>query len=165
MNPQIHENLLTYLNDHWAGSIGAVALVDDLLSQKAMPEFAEAMTLLRSEIENDQRVLKSMIQALGHDVDDVKSIGAWCAEKIAKIKLQLSHTRLGRLGVFEALEILALGIEGKRLLWIALDEYGFEGYLPAQTDLSNLILSAQNQGLRVQQWRLVAGRSAFTQNS
>lgn len=51
---------------------------------------------------------------------------AWLTEKIARLKLMVDDAGNGAFRSFEALELLRLGIEGKRLLWQTLDEIWLE---------------------------------------
>ena len=114
------ENLRSYLNDHLAGSVGALELLDRLIDtykEKPLGRFFEG---LRTEIDADQKTLKELMARLGEQESAVQKAGAWIAEKLSRAKIQPSETREGQMGLFLALEALALGIHGKRSLWRAL---------------------------------------------
>ena len=64
--------------------------------------------------------LRELIAKLGEKESAVRKAGAWIVEKLSRAKIQLSETREGEMGLFLALEGLALGINGKRSLWRAL---------------------------------------------
>jgi hypothetical protein len=67
----------------------------------------------------------------------------------------------GELGLFEALEMLALGVQGKRLLWVALREIA-PAY-PAWKDVNfaDLELEAIRQRDGVEAWRIEVVRDVF----
>lgn len=114
------EDLSNYLNDHLAGSVGALELLDrviDVYQGKPLERFFRD---LRNEIDADQETLKELIAQLGEKESTVRKAGAWIVEKLSRAKIQLGETREGEMGLFLALEGVALGISGKRSLWRAL---------------------------------------------
>jgi hypothetical protein len=114
------EDLSSYLNDHLAGSVGALELLDRLIEVYEGKPLERFFRDLRSEIDADQEILKELIKKLGEKESAVRKAGAWIAEKFSRAKIQLSEAREGEMGLFLALEGLVLGIHGKRLLWRAL---------------------------------------------
>jgi hypothetical protein len=109
------ENLHTYLRDHLAGSVGAVELLDRLIDTSQEPAFTVFFTTLREDIVADKSVLEELLQQVGGEESLVRNAGAWMLEKLSRVKLQAGQEN--RLGLFQALETLALGIAGKRALW------------------------------------------------
>lgn len=114
------EDLSSYLNDHLAGSVGALELLDRLVDTYQGKPLERFFSELRTEIEVDQETLKALIAKLGEKESAARKAGAWIAEKLSRAKIQLSETHEGEMGLFLALEGLALGIQGKRSLWRAL---------------------------------------------
>jgi hypothetical protein len=114
------EDLNSYLNDHLAGSVGALELLDRLIDTYKGKPLEGFFRELRHEIDTDQETLKEFIAKLGGQESAVRKAGAWIAEKLSRAKIQLSETHEGEMGLFLALEGLALGIHGKRSLWRAL---------------------------------------------
>ena len=114
------EELSSYLNDHLAGSVGALELLDRLITVYQGKPLERFFRDLRNEIDADQETLKELIAKLGEKESAVRKAGAWVIEKLSRAKIQLSETREGEMGLFLALEGLALGINGKRLLWRSL---------------------------------------------
>src|SRR3984893_6239511 len=114
------EDLSSYLNDHLAGSVGALELLDRLIDLSQGKPLEGFFRDLRNEIEADQEILKELMAKLGEKESTVRKEGAWIVEKLSRAKIQLSEAREGEMGLFLALEGLALGIDGKRLLWRAL---------------------------------------------
>jgi len=114
------QNLTTYLNDHYAGSVGALEMVDNLIETFEGKPLAQFFKDMRVEIEVDQDTLESLIEKIGADPSAIKQAGAWVAEKFSRVKIRLSGTGEDQLGLLHALEALMLGITGKRALWTAL---------------------------------------------
>jgi len=114
------EDLNSYLNDHLAGSVAALELLERLMVTYKGKPLERFFSDLRNEIEVDQESLKALIAKLGEKESAVRKAGAWIAEKLSRAKIQLSETHEGEMGLFLALEGLALGIQGKRSLWCAL---------------------------------------------
>jgi hypothetical protein len=114
------EDLTSYLNDHLAGSVGALELLDRLIDTYEGKPLERFFRELGGEIEADQETLKALIASLDEKESAVRKAGAWIAEKFSRARIQLSETREGEMGLFLALEALALGIHGKQALWRAL---------------------------------------------
>ena len=112
-------NVSIYLNDHLAGSVAALELLDHLIETSSDPAFDAFLTTLKNDIEADQHVLENLLLQLGEEQSAVRKAGAWVLEKISRLKLQANAEDSG-LGVFQALEALALGITGKCALWRSL---------------------------------------------
>ena len=110
------QNLHIYLNDHLAGSVGALELLDHLIETSTDPAFRAFLTNLREAINADQAVLQDLLRRIGGDESTMRKAGAWILEKMSRLKLQ-KEADDGGLGLFQALEALALGITGKRALW------------------------------------------------
>jgi hypothetical protein len=113
-----NENLAIYLNDHLAGSVAAIELIEHLLGKA--PELEAFLRELKTQIEADQQELKRLIARFGKEESTVRQAAAWLAEKGARIKLAMDGPADSALGKMQALEALYLGITGKRGLWRAL---------------------------------------------
>lgn len=153
------EALLTYLNDHLAGSVAALELLDLLLSTGPAGE-REAYRSIRTEIEEDQRILQQIIERLGGKESRVRKAAAWLTEKLGRAKFQIDDPGDGEFRTLEALEAVCLGIQGKLALWRALQALG---PLPETggLDLSGLQRRAQDQFERIDRLRLLAAQAAL----
>lgn len=115
------QKLMTYLNDHLAGSVAAIELLSHLAeSNHRMRAFFES---LRKQIQEDQNVLRDLMKHIGGKESTMKKAGAWIMEKVTRLKFQPDADDNGFV-VFEALEGLALGIQGKLALWRSLSVVG-----------------------------------------
>lgn len=142
-------HLHTYLNDHLAGSVAALDLLDHLISTSNDTEWTSFFRTLRAEIEADQSVLQDLLLRVGGDESVVRKAGAWLMEKIGRLKLQLMAENNAP-GLHQALEGLALGITGKRSLWRSL-EAAQEGMPELQgPDYGQLVARALDQRERVE---------------
>ena len=114
------QNLTTYLNDHLAGSVAALELIDRLVETYRGDPLGQFFKELRAEIAADQEQLEELIDRLGEKESAVRKAVAWIFEKLSRAKIQPGRSKKGELGLLQALEALLLGITGKRALWRAL---------------------------------------------
>jgi hypothetical protein len=156
-----YEHLATYLNDHLAGSVVALELMEHLERAHEGAPVATFLAGLRAEIAADRDELERIIERLGVRESLPRQAAAWFAEKIARLKLQLDTTAAGPMGLFEGLEVLSLGIEGKRSLWQALSTIA--GGAPALEgmDYGRLIERAAEQRRQVEAERLAVASAAL----
>ena len=77
------------------------------------------------------------------------------------MKLRLDDWAAGDFRLFEALEALALGIEGKRALWVALAEAAERAPVLRLLDYDRLVRRAVEQRERVEARRLATALSAL----
>lgn len=155
------EDLSSYLNDHLAGSVGALELLDRLVDIYKGKPLEQFFTDLRNEIDADQATLKGLIARLGEKESAVRKIGAWVVEKLSRAKIHLDETREGEVGLFLALEGLALGINGKRSLWRALSVASEAEPQLRGLDYTTLEKRALEQHDRVEAKRLEIARGLF----
>jgi hypothetical protein len=156
MNP-----FVIYLNDHLAASRSALQLIASLNESLDDAELRESLEGLRTEIAADRHVLEDLIRRLGGAPSVVREVGGWIAEQLAQLKLVVDDPANGALRRFEALEILALGIQGKRALWHALETVAPGIPELAGVNFPDLIQRAIDQHSDVEAWRLQAARAAL----
>jgi hypothetical protein len=158
------EELPIYLNDHLAGSVGALELLDRLIKTYKGKSLERFFNDLRNEIEADQDTLKDLIKKLGEEESVVRKAGAWVSEKLSHAKIRLSDSEEGRMGLFHALEVLVLGILGKRGLWSALAAAADTVPPLRELNYGRLIKRAADQCDLVEAKRLEVARSVFSSN-
>lgn len=115
----MNKGLQNYLNDHLAGSEGAIKLVDHLIKATDGEPGNAFFKGLRRTIKDDQERLGELMDAVGVKQSALLKIAGNVTGGASRLKLRWEKEQLG---IFEALEMLALGIQGKRLLWRILDE-------------------------------------------
>jgi hypothetical protein len=155
------EELTEYLNDHLAGAVGALELLDRLIKTYEGKPLEKFFRDLRGDIEHDQGQLKELIQKLGVEESAVRKVGAWFAEKFSRPKIDLEDGSKNDPGLFLALEALVLGITGKRSLWRALQAASRTMPALARLNYSELENRAIEQCERVEARRLEIARTVF----
>ncbi len=156
------KQLATYLNDHVAGAVAAVELLDHLIDVHKGKPFEEFFQDLRRDVLADLDVLRKLLRRFGKE-SALRKATAWIAEKIARMKTKSAGEQAGELGLVQALEVLVLGITGKQLLWRALNASLGSSPLLKGADLGKLEERAIEQLERVETQRLDAARRVFLQ--
>ena len=153
--------LSTYLNDHLAGSVAALELVEYLSKNYPDSTLETFFAELHADISADQDVLRDLLNTFGAKESAVRKAGAWIAEKFGRAKLNLDEHQVAGVGLLEALEGLVLGITGKGLLWRALSAASQVMPQLKGPDYAELEQRAVAQRNRVEEKRLAAARQAF----
>lgn len=154
-------HLATYLNDHLAGATSALEFLTHLEEAHAGTLMGDFLTHLHADIGADHQELRHLIDRL-HIAESVpRKMGAWLGEKAAQLKLQIDDKASGSFRLFEGLEALVVGIEGKRGLWRAL-AVASENVPELQgVDYARLAQRALEQRDGVDERRLAAAKEAL----
>jgi hypothetical protein len=132
----VHDRLAIYLNDHLAGATVGVEIARRTKgSNEDDPDFGPPLAEICAEIEADRETLKAVMDQLGIGQSKVKPLAATVGERLGRLKPNgqlLGYSPLSR--VVE-LEVLQIGVTGKRRLWRALEHTHAE-------DLSDFDLGA-----------------------
>jgi hypothetical protein len=155
-----NETLSAYLNDHLAGSVGAIQMVERAIQENSGNLLARRLEEVLKEIRKDQAVLQDLIERIGSRENRLKKAGAWLAEKAGRVKLG-GTDEPAELARMETLETLAMGIQGKRSLWRALRVVAGKHAVLSGLDLDLLERRAVEQHDRVEEWRLEAAREVL----
>ena len=153
------EALVTYLNDHLAGSVAAVELVEWASRAHEGTPLGRFLAELGEDIKADQETLRDILKRVGGSENRVKQAGAWLTEKASRLKL--GSTDEAPLARLEALESLGLGILGKLALWHALRAVTPGHRELMGFDFARLEQRAAEQHDRVEARRLEAVREAL----
>jgi hypothetical protein len=157
--------LRIYLNDHLAGSVAALELLDHLADIYPEPDRKQFFTGLYAEVLEDQKVLQRLLDQVGGEESPVRKAAAWLTEKLGQAKLRLDDLGDGQLRMFEALETLGLGIQGKLALWRALAAVADRVPQLQGVDFQRLEQRAVQQHQRVEVQRLQSARVALAVES
>lgn len=159
------EHLTTYLNDHLAGSVVAVELLEHLEASYPRTEMAEFFAVLRTEIVADRAELEALMTRLQIVESRSRKASAWIAGKFTELKLKLDDRTSGALRLLETLEAVALGIDGKLALWRALSAAASANpALQGITDYGRLEKRAVEQRDALEVVRLEAAKAALKQD-
>ncbi|MGI8814394.1 MAG: hypothetical protein ACR2G2_03635 [Pseudonocardia sp.] len=156
------KTLGTYLNDHLAGAHTGVEMARKLHDDVAGEPDAATLGTLAKDIEEDLDTLRELVDMIGVASQPVKQAAGWLAEKAQRLGVGQARTGDPHLTRLLQAETLALGVEGKLGLWLALMEVR-AGFPPlVAVDLPALVERARDQRRRLEEIRLAAVRRAFT---
>jgi hypothetical protein len=148
-----------YLNDHLSGSEVAVRLIMRLNRVYGRTATGRFFRDLLAEVRADQEALQALTNRLGTRRSVVKQAAGRIAEVASRPKLRFGAN--APLALFESLEMLALGILGKRSLWKALLRLAPRDRRLDARDLIRLEARAVDQHAQVEQRRLALARTAL----
>lgn len=114
------KKLDSYLNDHLAGSVGAVELIDHCAQLYKGKRLGAFFAQMKGQIAADQDTLRDIMRRLGIEESKGLQAGAWAGEKLCRAVFTIAGNETGGLGLLLALEGLIMGVTGKRPLWRAL---------------------------------------------
>jgi len=154
------KDLDSYLNDHLAGSISALEVIDHWAETQKGEPLGSFFGEIEREIKEDQETLRGIMRTLGVEESKVRKAGAWAVEKLGRARLIIAGNEPGSLGLVLTLEGLIMGVTGKKLLWASLaaaklpplNTYNFE----------QLQHRTEQQVERIEAERMSAIRQAFT---
>jgi hypothetical protein len=158
----MHQNLATYINDHLAGSVAALALIDDMSSGLDDASLKAFLAALKGEITEEQGVLRILLQANDYKEGALKKAVAWLGEKASSPKFGGSKDDHQGLAIMQGLEMLYLGITGKLLQWHAFQAAIAPMIEALGFDLTRLQQQAEKQRITVEEFRLGYARRAFS---
>jgi hypothetical protein len=152
--------LRIYLNDHLAGSVGAIEVIEHCLANNAEGPLGTFLPRLLEEVKEDQEVLKDILERIGIE-NPVKQAMAWLAEKVHRVKYGGEGLGYSDLKRMEELEALVIGVHGKRALWKVLDSICSADPRLQDIDYAALAERAQKQQDELEPHRITAARRAF----
>jgi hypothetical protein len=157
-----HHHLGIYLNDHLAGSAGALELLAVLGNAEGLDQWAAN---LRAEIAADRDELEELMRHATIAPNTMRQAAAWVSAKLAQLKTRADDPGGGLLRRLELIEVLALGIDGKRALWAALQVAAEHETVLRGVNYPRLIARADDQRRTVEAQRLqVAARALSSQS-
>jgi hypothetical protein len=148
-----------YLNDHLAGSTGGLELAKRAAGEHEHTALGTFLAQLRDEIAEDRRALEDLMEQLGVHADRAKVAVAWAGEKAGRLKPNGELRGSSPLTPLVELEMLSIGVEGKRLLWLALAE--LDSLPMSDEHVAELVARAESQRERLEDHRREAARRAL----
>jgi hypothetical protein len=110
----------SYLNDHLAGSVGALELLGHWAKLYEGKPLGHFFMDIEAEIRADQEKLRQAMRSIRIEESNVRKAGAWFAEKAGRARFMIAGSEPGSLGLVLTFEGLIMGITGKKLMWRAL---------------------------------------------
>jgi hypothetical protein len=154
-----HEHLSIYLNDHLAGSVVALELLEHLEKEHAGTDVGRSAAALRADILADRKELEALMERLHVPKSAPRRAMAWLSEKATEVKLRIDDPAGGAFRLLEVMDVISVGVEGKRLLWRSLAASGVAA--PPGADYRALERRAEEQRERVEAVRLKAAKAAL----
>jgi hypothetical protein len=152
--------LAIYFNDHLAGATAGVELARRLrASNEGDDSFGPELAEICAEIEADRETLVAIMDRLDVGPSRLKPLAAVLAERLGRLKLNGRLWGYSPLSRLDELELLQLGVTGKRRLWRAL-EHTHSGDLP-DFELGALAERATGQLRRLEALHLKAATLAL----
>jgi len=105
--------LRRYLQDHLAGSVAALQLMETLADHERGLPLEQKLRGLHSEVTEEQERLEAILARLEGDESSLKRATAWLTEKLHRGRLALAERADPALARLEGLESLALRLQGK----------------------------------------------------
>jgi hypothetical protein len=154
------EPLAVYLDDHLAGSIAALRMMEELADRHRGQPLEPKLRQLHAEVSEEQRGLRALLARIDAGPSAVKHAAAWLSEKVGEGKLALVGRNHPALATLQGLESLVLGLQGKLALYRVLIRLA-----PADPriggDFAGLADRTVAQQAMVEAERLAAAASAF----
>jgi len=153
--------LAIYLNDQLA--LGLLWRETARRSQRENrdTELGAALARVAGGIAEDVETFRAIMRRLGIRENPVKRALAVAGERVGRFKPNGKLRSYSPLSRFAELDFLAMGIDGKRLLWSNLrDLAGIQAGLP-DVDFDELIRRAEEQRAELEPFRTLAGRQVL----
>lgn len=158
------KNLAIYLKDHFAGSEAALAILDHIEAVHGSGPAATMARTLRPQFEGERDVLKELLLRLNDETSAPRRVFGWLSEKGLELKLKVDDAGGGALHLLEAVEALAIGVHGKRGLWVALGASRTPDVTIPAVDYDRLTRQADEQRSLIELVRLGAALKVINDN-
>jgi hypothetical protein len=153
--------LAIYLRDQLALGVTWRALARRARDHNRGTELGAALAQVAEGIAEDVRTFEAIMKTLGVRPNRAKVALAAAGERFGRLKRNGRWVSYSPLSRFLELEMLAMGIEGKKILWHTLGELaGLRARLPG-TDFDELLVRAARQRQTLEPFRREAGARAF----
>ncbi len=148
-----------YLNDHLAGSVGAIQMLEGAVDEHAGTPLGAQLADLLAGIRAAQEELRDVMRRLGYAESPIKKAGAGLAHRAGRLKVGGSgESDLARFELFEA---LTLGLQGQWKLWRALRAVAAKHPALEGIDLARLERQCREHHDLVESWRIAAAEAAL----
>ena len=153
--------LRIYMNDQLALGVVWREVARRAARENRGTDYGEPLARVATGITEDVATFERIMERVGLRKDPVKTRFAVLADRLGRFKFGGIGRGYSALSRFEELEFLAMGIDGKKILWTTLrDLTGLRERLP-DVDFDHLLERAQQQRDELEPWRARAGREAF----
>jgi hypothetical protein len=150
-----------YLRDQLALGVGWRELARRAAGSNRGSEAGAALERVATQIAEDVQTFEAIMRRLNLRPNPIKNVLAIAAERAGRLKFNGRIRGYSPLSRFVELEMLVMGIEGKKVLWTTLrDLAGLATDLP-DVDFDELLARADQQRAQLEPFRMAAGREAL----
>ena len=153
--------LRIYMSDQLALGVAWREVAKRAAGENEGTSLGEALRRVASGISEDVETFEAIMERLGFGRDRVKPALATAAERLGRLKLNGRLRGYSPLSRFAELDFLAMGIEGKKILWANLRDFGDLRKRLPDVDFDELIRRAHAQRDELEPFRARAGREAL----
>lgn len=129
--------------------------------QNSGTELGDALARVAAGIAEDVTTFEHIMERLGIRRNPLKPWLAVAVERLGRLKLNGQVAGYSPLSRFAELDFLAMGIEGKKILWINLRDLANLRDRIVDVDFDELIERAHRQRAALEPFRTLAGRQAL----
>jgi len=142
-------NLAAYLREHLTGSDAAIQVVDRLRLVHAGTQEGRLFAALFDEFREEREVVRALLEEIGATPLSLKRLAGQASGAILDVA---AGGERGDLSLFRTLEGLAIGVQGKRCMWRALQSLFGDQPIPSARTLAGL------EAMAVRQWEAIEER-------
>jgi hypothetical protein len=152
------QSLIAYLREHLTGSDVAIHVVRRLRrTHEGTPE-GRLFAYLAEEFEEDRAVVRSLLAHLGASAGSAKRLVGQASGALLSV---VAGGQPGALSLLRTLEGLAIGVQGKRCMWRALESAAGASRLPGGKSFGALEMNAVRQWEAIEQHRQALAARTF----
>lgn len=141
--------LAAYLREHLAGSDAAIEVVERLRLTHAGSQEGRLFASLFDEFREEREVVRLLLEQIGASRFSLKRIAGQASGAALMV---VNGGERGELSLFRTLEGLAIGVQGKRCMWRALESLLGDQPIPSARSLGGL------EAMAVRQWEAIEER-------
>ena len=141
--------LIAYLRDHLSGADMAIRVVHRLGSTHQRTEDGTLFRRLSRELKEDRAVVHTLLKKLGASGRSIKRAAGFASGTVLSMT---AGGEPGDLSLLRTLEALAIGVQGKRCMWRALQNLRT---VPSSVDDMNFV---ELEARAVRQWEAIEER-------
>lgn len=159
----MNTNLESYLNHHLAGAEGGYRIAARLAETATDPAEKIFFHGLRDTIAEERGSLEEMITDAEFEVKTLQKVTGAAASRISLWGMAMEGSDNGDLGRFEMVELLAIGIHGKHLLWKIMRNLSLTSPFWNEHDFEKLTENAAAQEASIEIYRTQEAGRVFAE--
>ena len=149
--------LRIYFNDQLALGVGWRELARRAARANRGTDVGDALERVATEIAEDVQTFELLMRRLGYPRNRIKTGLAVAGERVGRLKLNGRLRSYSPLSRFLELDVLVMGIDGKKILWENLRDLAGLGERLPDVDFDELVARAERQRAALEPHRRAAG--------